>query len=89
MNLPTGIRKLKSGRYMAQVSLYNMTTAQFKLKSLSTYNTLEQAVHIRNLVSDLIGNTNESKKKVRMSKVMEVVNEYRKSINLKLLKMKY
>ena len=87
MKLPTGVYR-QGDRYRSQYSIYYNRTGKFGLFSCSSYETLEQAVHARQLIVDLVGTTQDTKRKVRPWQVREVVNEYRESLNLRLLKAK-
>ena len=87
MKLPTGVYK-QGNRYKSQYNIYDNRKGKFKLFSCSSYETLEQAVHARQLIIDLVGTTQDTKKKVRPWQVRETVNEYRKQLGLKLLKEK-
>jgi hypothetical protein len=86
-NLPTGVYK-QGNRFRSQVNIYHNRKGKYIVFSCSSYETAEQAAHARQLIIDLIGTTDDTKKKVRPWKVRETVNEYRKTLGLTPLKEK-
>jgi hypothetical protein len=85
-NLPTGLTRQKNGNVSVQLRIYYHQTAKFAPFSAGTYKTVKQAQKAKDIVIELTGTTQESKKRVRESKIREDLNKYRASINLKLLK---
>ncbi len=83
-NLPTGVYKQNNG-YRSQVSIFDHDKWKFVYFSCRSYETIEQAQHARQLVIDLIGTNSDRKKRFRRWQVKEVVNEYRKTLNLPLI----
>ena len=87
--LPPGLKRQKSGNIFVQHRIYYHRTAKFAPFTCGSYETLEHATKAKEIASTLTGNTNESKMKVRESKIREEINKFRASIGLRLLKMKY
>ena len=84
---PIGVY-LQNGRYRSQFSIYDNRKAKYYAFSCSSFETQAQAVQARQLIIDLVGETPESKKKVRPWQVREVVNKYRIELGLKPLNAK-
>jgi hypothetical protein len=82
---PPGVYKQKD-RYRSQCSIYHNRKAKFVPFSCGTFETEAQAIHAREIIIKLVGLTPESKRKVRPYLVRALVNEYRESLGLKLLK---
>jgi len=85
-DLPKGIYLEKNGRYRAQFNIFDHDKWKYVIFSCRTYETIEQAQYARNIVSELVGDTPDTKKRVRRWKVTEAINEYRKTLNLPLIK---
>ena len=85
---PPGIIKQKSGNYFVQVRIYYNTSGKYGPFSVGTYPTLEQAIKAKKIATELTGTTQDSKKKVRESKIREELNKFRLTIGLKPLKQK-
>lgn len=84
-DLPKGIYKQNNG-YRSQVSIFDHDKWKFVYFSCRTYETIEQAVKARQIVEELIGTDSDRKKRFRRWQVREAVNQYRKTLNLPLIK---
>ena len=87
-DLPRGLYMTKSGRISVKCRVYDMKRKKLITLSCGVYSGEDISVPlaVRDLVKELVGPTIDSKRRVRITAVLDAVNEYRESVGMDLLK---
>ena len=85
-DLPKGLYRTKAGRISVKCRVYDMKRKKLITLSCGVYDSIVIALGAKDVVDKLVGPTIDSKRRVRITTVLDVVNEYRISVGMDLLK---
>lgn len=88
-DLPTCMTRDLSGRVRLKMQIWNMQKNKPYLLSCGVYPNLAMAKGAKEVVTNLIGTTPASKKRVRKWQVLEAIDKYRIEIGLNQLRKTY
>ena len=85
-DLPKGLYRVPKGKVRVTCRVYDMKESKVITLSCGVYPNLAMAQGAKDLVVELVGPSITTKKRVRITTVLEAVNKYRTDIGLELLK---
>tara|TARA_R110000765_G_scaffold44935_1_gene92884 strand:+ start:2384 stop:2665 length:282 start_codon:yes stop_codon:yes gene_type:complete len=87
-DLPKGLYRVTKGKVRVTCRVYDMKKSKVITLSCGVYPNLGMAQGAKEMVEELVGPNITTKKKVRITTVLEALNDYRVDIGLGLLKKK-
>ncbi len=85
-DLPKNLYRLSNGKVRVTCRVYDMKKNKVITMSCGVYPNLGMAQGAKELVIELVGPTITTKKRVRITTVVDAINKYRVDIGLDLLK---